>query len=231
MAEQKKKRLSEIGARIRDRREELGFTQAEMADCLEIRVESYNYVENGKRDLKTAELAQISEKLNTSTDYLLKGVSPENFGLVQALGLSDKAATVMREATPGFLYFINRFLESPDLYDFAENVLSYQSGTACILGFKDKASPKELDIVFGDSANARMMAATEILKKVFSATDKDDFFAAGSPFNLPAKELKQEIIEMVKGLDKKQAKQLFKRLAILLNLFKESDDNNEEAPE
>jgi|688.fasta_scaffold53804_4 transcriptional regulator with XRE-family HTH domain len=65
--------MLDVGARIRSRRKELGFTQRDI--CREARISKgfLSDVENGKRNLSSSHLLDISIVLDCSCDYLLKG--------------------------------------------------------------------------------------------------------------------------------------------------------------
>lgn len=127
MAEVKKQWLSEFGARVRECRERLGITQADMADWLAMRPESYNYIENGKRDVKTAELASLAERLQVTSDYLLTGYAPENASTAKALHLSDKSVNALKGMDQRTAYAVNCLLESPELVKVAAAICAYQA--------------------------------------------------------------------------------------------------------
>lgn len=65
--------MLDVGTRIRSRRKELGFTQNDI--CREARISKgfLSDVENGKRNLSSSHLLDISIVLDCSCDYLLKG--------------------------------------------------------------------------------------------------------------------------------------------------------------
>ena len=60
--------------RIRDLREDLDYTQQDVADYLVCTQATYSRVENGARVLSVEMLIKLSELYNVSTDYLL-GIS------------------------------------------------------------------------------------------------------------------------------------------------------------
>ena len=63
----------EFGKRLRELREESGMTQEELAQKVNVEKQHINRMENGKRACSIDVLIQISEVLNSSIDYLLKG--------------------------------------------------------------------------------------------------------------------------------------------------------------
>jgi len=57
--------------RIRDLREDFDMTQAEVADYLNIKQNTYSQYENGQRQLPIECLIALSKLYKTSTDYIL----------------------------------------------------------------------------------------------------------------------------------------------------------------
>lgn len=60
--------------RIKDLREDMDLSQADVAKVLNCTQAAYSYYENGKRDVPTAVLIALASLYQCSTDYLL-GVS------------------------------------------------------------------------------------------------------------------------------------------------------------
>ena len=63
----------EFGKRLRDLRDREGMTQKELARKVNVEEQHINRMERGKRACSIDVLLKISETLNVSTDYLLKG--------------------------------------------------------------------------------------------------------------------------------------------------------------
>ncbi len=63
--------LKEIGGRVRALRKERGLSQADLACVLDVDETAISKIENGKRGLATAELAQLCEHFQMSSDELL----------------------------------------------------------------------------------------------------------------------------------------------------------------
>ncbi|MDO9578741.1 MAG: DUF4065 domain-containing protein [Candidatus Cloacimonadales bacterium] len=61
----------QIGIRIKNLREEIGFSQEQLAGELGVRREVISNIENGKRKATVEELSKISKILNTSVDLLI----------------------------------------------------------------------------------------------------------------------------------------------------------------
>lgn len=67
-----------VGARIRARREELGWTQEELARKASISKSFLSDVENGKRSVGADKLLDISRALSRSLDFLMTGKDAES---------------------------------------------------------------------------------------------------------------------------------------------------------
>ena len=62
--------------RIKDLREDMDLSQADVARILNCSQAAYSYYENGKRDVPTVVLIKLASLYSCSTDYLL-GLSDE----------------------------------------------------------------------------------------------------------------------------------------------------------
>lgn len=58
--------------RLRDLREDNDYTQAEIAEILNISQPQYNRYETGKRDIPTDILRRLCQIYKTSSDYILE---------------------------------------------------------------------------------------------------------------------------------------------------------------
>ncbi len=65
--------LKTMANRIKERREQLGFTQEQFAETIEISSSSYTKIENAFQKPSLDTLIAISEKLKLSLDYLVYG--------------------------------------------------------------------------------------------------------------------------------------------------------------
>ena len=95
------KLLKEIGVRIKARRKELGLTQEELAERMEVSIQMISNVELGKKAIRPENLIKLCHALDTSADYILRGnradwealnfmekylrLSPENQSLLEKL--------------------------------------------------------------------------------------------------------------------------------------------------
>lgn len=65
--------LQKMGMRIAARRKELGLTQDDLADAVDLSPQTISTAECGRKALRPENIAKISIALNCSTDYLLMG--------------------------------------------------------------------------------------------------------------------------------------------------------------
>lgn len=65
--------MSTLGDRIRERRQELGWTQDQLAAKAGISKGFLSDVENGKRSVSAGNLQEMAQALGLSLDYLMKG--------------------------------------------------------------------------------------------------------------------------------------------------------------
>ena len=90
-----------IGARVAERRNEMGLKQRELADMLSVKRETVNQWENGIRQIKGEDIARLADALETTTDYILRGIKPENLDIFRETGLSDKAIVRLKNLKSG----------------------------------------------------------------------------------------------------------------------------------
>lgn len=67
----------ECGMRIAHLRTEIGFTQVQAAEKLNVSVQHYRAVETGRRSASLELMVNISHTFHTSLDYLIVGKEPE----------------------------------------------------------------------------------------------------------------------------------------------------------
>lgn len=75
----------EFGKRLKQRREEIGKTQEQLAELLHISVTHEGKLEKGSRTPSVDLLIQISDYFSVSVDYLLKGKSQPTDGMKKAV--------------------------------------------------------------------------------------------------------------------------------------------------
>ena len=91
--------LVEIGKRIQGRRKQMGLTQEQLADKMDVSIQMVSNLERGNKSIRIENLIKLSEILNISTDYILMG--KETTGDMQVLteqmaSLSQKERKMMK---------------------------------------------------------------------------------------------------------------------------------------
>lgn len=85
----------DVGERIRARREELGLTQAQLADELGVSHQHVSGIESGASAPSLDLLVRVARRLGETTDHLLTGESPL---VMDAVGGIRADADLPREA-------------------------------------------------------------------------------------------------------------------------------------
>ena len=75
--------LKEIGKRIQNRRKQLGLTQEQLADEMNVSVQMVSNLERGNKSIRIDNLLRLCQLLSVSTDYILTG--KENASDISAL--------------------------------------------------------------------------------------------------------------------------------------------------
>ena len=70
--------LKEIGDRICQRRKQLGYTQEQIADKMDVSIQMISNLERGNKAIRIDNLIKIGKILNVSTDYILTGNQSES---------------------------------------------------------------------------------------------------------------------------------------------------------
>lgn len=65
--------LEAIGKRIQIRRKQLGYTQEQLADMMNVSIQMVSNLERGNKAIRIDNLINLSQILNTSIDYILTG--------------------------------------------------------------------------------------------------------------------------------------------------------------
>lgn len=86
----------EIGLRISQARENKGLSQKDLSEIIGVKRETITQWENATRDIKTTDIVRLSDALNVSCDYLLRGISANNIPIGEQLGLSEKAIETLK---------------------------------------------------------------------------------------------------------------------------------------
>ena len=90
-----------IGGRIAEKRKEIGLTQSELASNLSVKRETVNQWENGIRQIKGDDIVKLADALGTTTDYILRGINPENIDIARETGLGEKAIVRLKNLKRG----------------------------------------------------------------------------------------------------------------------------------
>ena len=71
------KLLCEIGIRINGRRKELGLTQEQLAEKMDVSIQMISNLELGKKAIRPENLVKLCTVLNVSADYILRGTKAD----------------------------------------------------------------------------------------------------------------------------------------------------------
>lgn len=96
--------LQQMGNRISSRRKELDLTQEELANAVDLSIQTISTAELGKKALRPENIVKISLALNCSTDFLLTGKD--------ALSFSEVLSKTQSNLTPLQYSCLNQIVES-----------------------------------------------------------------------------------------------------------------------
>ena len=65
--------LRELGLRIHNRRRELGLTQEQLAELMDVSIQMISNLELGKKAIRPENLVKLCGILGVSADYILRG--------------------------------------------------------------------------------------------------------------------------------------------------------------
>lgn len=85
--------LCEIGKRIQTRRKQLGITQEQLANLMDVSIQMVSNLERGNKSIRIENLVNLSRILQVSTDYILTGENTQrdNAALLDSISrLPDK---------------------------------------------------------------------------------------------------------------------------------------------
>ena len=91
--------LVEIGKRIQGRRKQMGLTQEQLADKMDVSIQMVSNLERGNKSIRIENLIKLSEILNISTDYILTGkeTAEDMQGLTEQMAsLSQRERKMMK---------------------------------------------------------------------------------------------------------------------------------------
>lgn len=96
--------LQQMGMRIAARRKELGLTQEELANTVNVSIQTISTAECGKKALRPENIVKVSVALNCTTDYLLLGKKP--------IAAPEELARTQKNLTPLQYQCLTRIIES-----------------------------------------------------------------------------------------------------------------------
>lgn len=85
--------LIDMGNRISKRRKELKLTQEQLAESVNLSLQSISCIELGKKAIRPDNLVKLCSTLNVSSDYILTGKKTAK----QLEGISQKLATLKED--------------------------------------------------------------------------------------------------------------------------------------
>ncbi len=91
--------LITMGERISKRRKELNLTQEQLAESINLSLQSISCIELGKKAVRPKNLVNLCKVLNVSTDYILTGKkeSPQLDGVFKKLATLNESDYTMVE--------------------------------------------------------------------------------------------------------------------------------------
>lgn len=98
--------LKEIGRRLVKTRKRLGYTQERLNNLTGLSVKMISAAENGHKAMRPDSILRISEALDITTDYLLKGTSANLNSMIESKKvneLSGKQKEALAQIINGFL--------------------------------------------------------------------------------------------------------------------------------
>lgn len=90
--------LTTIEGRIKYLRDEKEWTQEMLAEKLNVAQSLVAKVESGKRNLTTEEAVRLAELYETSTDFILRGIEPDNLNACIKTGLTNDVVNALSDA-------------------------------------------------------------------------------------------------------------------------------------
>lgn len=93
------KQVPEISRQIKLLREKAGLKQRELAEMLNTSRETINMWESGARMIKGDDIVRLAEALNTTCDYLLRGVESNQLDIHKLTALNGAAVSTLRYAS------------------------------------------------------------------------------------------------------------------------------------
>ncbi|MDD4716167.1 MAG: helix-turn-helix transcriptional regulator [Oscillospiraceae bacterium] len=94
---------SQIGLRIREKREALGLSREKLAECIDISPQFLAEIELGRKGMSSATLYKICSSLSASADYIILGRTGEND--------LTKVNELLRNLDPKYLPYLENLIQ------------------------------------------------------------------------------------------------------------------------
>lgn len=115
-----------IGERIAEQRKKKGYTQEELARLIGVDRARIGQWENGNREAKAGTIASLADSLETTCDYLLRGVETQRVDVHRQFGLSNEAISCLEAMSSSGMSYL-RF-NGVTVLDALNRILSTQGG-------------------------------------------------------------------------------------------------------
>jgi transcriptional regulator with XRE-family HTH domain len=169
--------------RLKEIRDQLGYTQEKFAEKLCCSRVAYAYYEAGKRTPGIDFLYRLEESTKYPLDYLLgfsDNETSESVGLDKSLGLSSDSILQLKRH-PILQKTTNRLLESGRAAEVSEFLSMFNHYDACRLLVEKENIGKEANITFQMSTETFFSVASGILRQIFQSKDETDSYWGDMP--------------------------------------------------
>lgn len=102
--------LNEIGKRIQQRRKQMGYTQEQIANMMDVSIQMVSNLERGNKSIRIENLVNLCQILQVSTDYILTGRNTEIDNTV----LFGKISQLSRKSRQMVELFVDYCLDPDD---------------------------------------------------------------------------------------------------------------------
>ncbi len=169
-------KLEDIGSRLRELRELFGISDDDMANYLNVPIETYNCFEEGKEDIPASKLIEIARRFDVDMGLLLTGREPKmNVFTVTRKGEGIEAERrklnrqykyqslagkfIHKKAEP-FIVTVEPFQGKPDTYSHPGQEFDYVlEGTLKFHIYDHEVILENGDSIFFDSSYAHALEA------------------------------------------------------------------------
>lgn len=102
--------LNEIGKRIQQRRKQMGYTQEQIANMMDVSIQMVSNLERGNKSIRIENLVNLCQILQVSADYILTGRNTELDNTV----LFNKISQLSRKSRQMVELFVDYCLNPED---------------------------------------------------------------------------------------------------------------------